>query len=322
MSEAVEVDVIILSWNRLEETIEAITSALEQEGISKTVCVVDQGSAAENLDALKDFVADKPEVRLQPLGENTGCAEGRNIASRMGSAPYIVALDNDAVFADTHTLAKAVRYLEREKDLAAIAFRILNYFTGDDDEISWGYPDALRPRSNEEFFTTRFVGAGHAIRRAAFEASGGYDADLFIFSEELDLGYRMLNLGYKIKYVPDVAVLHKVSPEARLGWDRDRYYYTVRNRLYIHYKTGTGMPRIIVSAILRVIRGAYNGLLVQAVKGVVDAIGMCRRFSASSQDKAIYRLSEDTKRYIRKYDLKDQVPLWRQIRQHTINKLP
>ena len=85
--------------------------------------------------------------------------------------------------------------------------------------------------------------------------------------EELDLGYRMLNLGYKIKYVPDVAVLHKVSPEARVGWDRGRYYYMVRNRLYIHYKTGTAMPRIIVSAIVRVIRGAYNGLLVQAITG-------------------------------------------------------
>ena len=118
-----------------------------------------------------------------------------------------------------------------------------------------------------------------------------------------------------------MAVLHKVSPGARVGWDRDRYYYTVRNRLYIHWKTGTGLPRIIASAIVRVIRGAYHGVLVQAVKGVVDAIGMCRRFSASSQDKAIYRLSEDTRRYIRKYDLKDQISLWRQIRQHTISKL-
>lgn len=322
MSEAAEVDVVILFWNRVEETMAAITSALEQEGISKTVCVVDNGSTAENRATLEDFIAGKPEVCLQSLDTNVGPAAARNIGSRMGSAPYIVGLDNDAVFADTHTLEKAVGYLEREKDLAAIAFRILNYFTGDDDEMSWGYPDVLRPRSKEEFFTTRFVGAGHAIRRAAFEASGGYDADIYIIMEELDLGYRMLNLGYKIKYVPDVAVLHKVSPEARVGWDRGRYYYAVRNRLYIHYKTGTGMPRIIVSAIVRVIRGAYNGLLVQAVKGVVDAIGMCRRFSASSQDKAIYRLSEDTKRYIRKYDLKDEVSLWRQIRRHTISKLP
>ena len=321
MSEAAEVDVIILSWNRVKETIEAITSALEQEGVSKAVWVVDQGSAAENLAALKDFVADKPEVRLQPLGENTGCAGGRNIASRMGTAPYIVALDNDAVFADTHTVAKAVRYLEREKDLAAIAFRILNFFTGDDDEMSWGYADALRPKSKEEFFTTSFVGAGHAIRRAAFEASGGYDAELFIFAEELDLCYRMLNLGYKIKYVPDMAVLHKVSPEARLGWDRDRYYYTVRNNLYMHYKYGRSLPRIIIAAMVRIIKGAYNGVLVQSLKGVVDAIGMCVRFSASTENKALYRLSEDTKRYIRKCDLIDQLSLWRQIQQHTFSKL-
>ncbi len=321
MSEAVEVDVIILSWKRLEETKAAILSAWEQEGVSKAIWVLDQGSTAENLGALKDFVADKPEVCLHPLGKNIGAAGGRNVAIRMGTAPYIVGLDNDAVFADSHTLAKAVRYLEREKDLAAIAFRILNYFTGDDDELSWGYPDALRSKSKEEFFTTSFVGAGHAIRRAVFEASGGYDADLFIFSEELDLCYRMLNLGYKIKYVPDVAVLHKVSPEARLGWDRDRYYYTVRNHLYMHYKYGRSLPRIIIAATVRIIKGAYNGALVQSLKGIVDAIGMCVRFSASTESKTLCRLSEDTKRYIRKCDLVDQLSLWRQIQQHTFNKL-
>ena len=214
----------------------------------------------------------------------------------MGTAPYIVGLDNDAVFADTHTLAKAVRYLEREKDLAVIGFRILDAVTQDDDEYSWGYPGILKAKCKEEFFTTSFVGCGHAMRRAAFEASGGYDAELFFGVEELDISYRMLNLGYKIKYVPDLMILHKLSTDARVSWDKERYYYMARNRLYIHYKYGRPLPRIIIAAMVRIIRGAYNGLLVQSLKGVVDAIGMCVRFSASAENKTLYRLSEDTKR--------------------------
>ena len=50
MSEAADVDVIILSWDRLEDTMAAITSALEQEGISRAVWVVDQGNYAFKVD--------------------------------------------------------------------------------------------------------------------------------------------------------------------------------------------------------------------------------------------------------------------------------
>src|SRR5262245_3130869 len=175
----IDVDVQILSWNRVDETMAAIDSALAQEGVNAHVWVVDQGSEPANLQAMRDSAAERPRMTLHELGHNVGVAAGRNVAARLGNAPVIVALDNDAIFTDAHMLARAVQRLKDSPELGALGFRILNFYTGGDDFTSWDYPVAMRAHTDSEFWTTRFVGAGHAIRRRAFDAACGYDDRLF-----------------------------------------------------------------------------------------------------------------------------------------------
>jgi len=313
------VDVIILSLDRVEDTISAIASAVEQTGVAKRIWVVDQGSTAETVATLERFVADQDQVHLEVLGRNLGVPGGRNLASRLGNARYIVSLDNDAVFQDWHALAKAVSCLEGRQDLAAIGFRILNYHTGEDDERSWGYPKALRARCREAFFTTRFMGGGHAIRRSAFADAGGYDDSLFFSWEETDLCYRFINSGKKIMYYPDVAVLHKDSPEHHLDWTKERYYYFVRNRLYIYFKYGASAVKTSAFAVAYLIKGAYNGVLMQGIKAVIDAARMC--FNLSRQQRKEFRLSEGAKRYILENEIKYRGGLGLRIKREVFAKL-
>ena len=286
-AQPVDADVIILSWNRPNDVADAIASALGQVGVRRRILVVDQGSEPQNIAQLERSIDASPDIELKKLERNTGVAGGRNIAIAMGDARYIVALDSDAVFGDPGTLARAVRHLDANPSLAAIAFRIENYFTGRNDDTSWDYP---RHNPDERFFATRFVGAGHAIRRAAFEAAGGYDARLFFCQEELDLSYRMLNLGYRIEYFPEVKVRHKISPDHRVAWDRGRYFFTVRNALYSSYKFGTPLARLGLGAAAFLARGMANGVGVSAVRGLCAAIGMCTAYARSSEDKSLYRL--------------------------------
>jgi GT2 family glycosyltransferase len=287
--------VIILSWNRPDDVADAIASALEQVEVSRRILVVDQGSEPQNIVRLEQLIDAKADVELKKLGQNTGVAGGRNIATAMGTGRYVIALDSDAVFGDPATLARAVHHLDANPDLAAIGFRIENYFTGKNDDTSWDYP-AHHP--DERFFSTRFVGAGHAIRRMAFEAAGGYDARLFFCQEELDLSYRMLNLGYRIEYFPDVKVRHKISPSHRVAWDRGRYFFTVRNALYSSYKFGTPLSRLGLGAAAFLARGVVNGVGVAAARGLYAAIGMCVAYARSTEDKSLYRLLPETHRYI------------------------
>lgn len=291
----IDADVIILSWNRPDDVADAIASALDQVEVSRRILVVDQGSEPQNIVRLEQLIDAKPDVELKKLGQNTGVAGGRNIATAMGNGRYVIALDSDAVFGDPATLARAVRHLDANPDLAAIGFRIENYFTGENDDTSWDYPGH---HPDERFFSTRFVGAGHAIRRMAFEAAGGYDARLFFCQEELDLSYRMLNLGYRIEYFPDVKVRHKISPSHRVAWDRGRYFFTVRNALYSSYKFGTPLSRLGLGAAAFLARGVANGVGVAAARGLCAAIRMCAAYARSTEDKSLYRLLPETRRYI------------------------
>jgi GT2 family glycosyltransferase len=274
----------------------AIRSAASQIGVVVRVLIVDQGSELGNLQRLEAFLQQMPCAELKKLGCNVGVADGRNTASSMGQAPYIVALDSDAEFEDEHAVMRAVAHLEANPSLCAIGFRIVNYFTGANDETSWDYPQGTSP--NELFATTRFIGAGHAIRRSVFEAVGGYDKCLFFCGEELDLCYRMLNTGHRIAYVPDVVIRHKVSPEHRVHWGKGRYYYTVRNNLYTSYKFGTSVPRLVVSAAAFLFKGLRNGVVLDALRALKDCTHMCSQFPMSGEDKQLYQLSADTWRYI------------------------
>ena len=296
MTATAEADIIILSWNRVEETIAAIQSAVAQVDVDKRVLIVDQGSTPTNLALLKEYVERVDGVELKCLERNVGVPAGRNIASAMGTARYIVALDSDAVFADEDTVARAVAHMDAHPELCAIGFQIANYFDGTNDYTSWDYPMERDP--HERFRTTRFIGAGHAIRRTTFEAVGGYDETLFFFGEETDLCYRMLNTGKRIEYYPGAKVLHKISPEHRVSWDNGRFFYTVRNTLYTQYKFRTPLPRRVLAAAAFLVRGFSNSVLKDAARGVFASFTLCNGFQADNAHSDFYRLRPETWEYI------------------------
>ncbi len=318
---SVKVDVIILSWDRTAETIAAIESAVEQEGVEKRVWIVDQGSKPENLAQLRTAISGRPEIHLLELDKNVGVAQGRNIASGLGSAPYIVALDNDAIFKDKTTLAGIARKLDGEPRLGAVAFRILNYFTGRDDAMCWDYPGVPRAMAEREFMATRFIGAGHAIRRLAFERAGGYDAALFFAGEERDLCYRILNVGYAVRYCPDFAVLHKVDPTARVNWRSGRFYYTVRNVLYSDFKFGRPLWVLARSAAALTLKGLRNGCARQSLRGIFDAARMSWRFAHDAQRPAVYRLNSEVIAYIDSCEHRGETPFIDRLRRQ-FTRLP
>jgi GT2 family glycosyltransferase len=231
---------VILSLGRADETAAAICSALAQTGVSRHVFIVDQGSRPDTLAQLGTLLAGRTDATLVALDHNHGVAGGRNRGIALGHGRTIYSLDNDAEFADPTTLARAVAALDSDPALAAIGCRIMLYAGEADDLSSWGYPASLLPRAAGAFDTVTFVGAGHAIRRSAWNACGDYDEALFFCWEEYDFCLRAIEQGWRIRYRGDIVVRHKVSPERRVVWSGSRWFHFVRNRLYIGRKWGSG----------------------------------------------------------------------------------
>jgi GT2 family glycosyltransferase len=262
---AYDADVLILSLDRAEETLSAIASALAQRGATRHVFVLDQGSRPAVLRALAAAVEGRPDASLYAAATNHGVAGGRNRAAALGHGRVIVGLDNDATVATPDTLAGAVAAIDADPGLAAIGLRILVDATGQDDLSSWGYPPALLPRAADSFDAVTFVGAGHAIRRAAWEQAGGYDEALFFCWEEYDLCLRAIQLGWRIRYHGELCVHHKVAPERRVEWTGTRWFCFVRNRLYIARKWGIGWPALAPRIAGYLVKGLRNGLLRQTL---------------------------------------------------------
>jgi GT2 family glycosyltransferase len=218
----------------------------------------------------------RSDATLVALESNQGVPGGRNIGSAMGCGRIIVGLDNDAEFAAPDTLARLASAFDADPVVAAIGCRIVIDATGEDDLSSWGYPPALLARSKETFEAATFVGAGHAIRRAAWNDVGGYDARLFFCWEEYDFCLRAIARYWRVCYRGDIVVRHKVSPERRVTWSGDRWFHFVRNRIYIGRKSGASWFALAPRAVGYCIKAARNGRLAGTPHALWAAFKMAR----------------------------------------------
>ena len=317
-----DADVVILARDRAEDTVAAIASARAQTGVVKHVWIADQGSRPENLDALARSVEGATDATLVQLDRNWGVAGGRNRATALGRGRVVFALDNDAEFATSDTLARAVAALEAEPDLAAIGCRILVHATGAEDLSSWGYPPGLLPRAAESFDAVTFVGAGHAIRRAEFEAVGGYDDALFFCWEEFDFALRAINRGRRIRYRGDIAVRHKVSGERRFAWSGTRWFHFVRNRLYIAMKYGSPAAALLPRYLAYGVKGARNGVMAQGLRAGPAALRLARAFRPPPGQEALYRLGPPAREYLARNDAAHRGGWLRRARAEMLAALP
>lgn len=310
-----DADIIILSLGRAAETEAAIRSALAQAGLSRHVIVLDQGSDAETLGRLADLIAGRGDALLAVSAENLGVAGGRNAASALGAGRAIIALDNDAVFADEETAARATALLEAEPDLAAIGFRILNRGGRVDDLASWGYPAGLLPMAGERFEAATFVGAGHAIRRGAWDALGGYDAALFFTWEEFDFALRAIEAGWRLLHAGDIAVHHGLAEGARVTWQGQRWRFYLRNRLYIARKWQTPAPALALRAAAYAVKSLRIGLPRQGLRGLRE--GLTLPLPAPPRP-----LSAAARAYLHRADGIWRGGLWQRLRREVWSALP
>ena len=164
--------------------------------------------AVDGADSAVLELADSHGFRIAGNPGTPGVSAARNAGARMAAGDIIVFADSDVLLPQKHIARLAHAFNERP-DAAAI---IGSY---DDQPTAPGivsrYRNLLHHYTHQHGSRdaqTFWAGCG-AVRRDAFRKVGGFDESYRLPSvEDIELGYRLRQAGYRIRLVPEWQVKH------------------------------------------------------------------------------------------------------------------
>jgi N-acetylglucosaminyl-diphospho-decaprenol L-rhamnosyltransferase len=239
------------------------------EGPAELV-VVDNGSTDGSLAAV---VRRHPQVEVVLPGRNLGYGAAANRGVAATSAPYVLICNPDLSIAPG-TLATLSAVLDRRSDLALVGplirtpegerYPSARQFPSLVDAAGHGLLGIVAPgnrftRTYQQSFLDgaapedRIVdwvsGACFLVRRAAFEAVGGFDETYFMYAEDVDLCWRLGRAKWSVGYVPAAEVTHLQG----VSTDRHPYRMIVehhRSLLRFAFRSTEGWQRALLPAVV------------------------------------------------------------------------
>jgi GT2 family glycosyltransferase len=196
------------------------------------VIVVDNGGGGEEIDDARG----RENVRLVEPGTNVGFAAASNLGALEARSDVLVFLNPDTVV-EPGAIAQLVQAVaDPAVGIAMARLRLLDepeklnssgievHVTG----IGWagGFGEPAESVTEVRDIAAP-SGTAMAMRAQTFRELDGFAEELFMYLEDLELGWRARLAGYRVVIVPAADVLH----EYEFGRNPGKSYYLERNRL-------------------------------------------------------------------------------------------
>ena len=233
------VGVVVVSYQSAELLEDCLDALLAAHGVAEIV-VVDNDSTDGSPDLVRSM--NDPKLRLVEPGYNTGFAGGCNRGFEVLSLdlPW-VAFVNPDVAVMPECLRVAIDAADGVPDVAGVAPRLMRPDGRTVDSLGQvlnprtlevvdrGYGQALEELSLERTDVLAACGALAVYRREALdlvsEGDGPWAEHFFCFWEDLELGWRLTNRGWRVVSVPEAVAVHgrgagAAAGEGPLRWRR------------------------------------------------------------------------------------------------------
>lgn len=249
------------------------------------VIVVDNNSNDGSVEMVrKEFSS----VRLIINKENLGYGKANNQGMKIAKGEYILLLNSDTEIINK-AVSKMVKWLEETREVGVVGCRLL-YKDGRTQQ-SAGY----LPRLSKIFFWQTFLddlpilknlikpyqvsdinfyekehevgwitGAFFLLRKEIFEKTGGFDENIFMYTEEVEWCLRIKKLGRKIFFTPFTFIYHLKSASPR-DISENGIISEYRNLIYLFKKHKPRWEMIFLPLILRL--GAFLRILRFSIIG-------------------------------------------------------
>lgn len=245
--------VVILNWNGRKLLEQFLPSVVKYSGAAH-IYVADNASTDDSIAFLKENF---PKINIIQNKENGGYAKGYNDALKYLREDIFILLNSDVEVTE-NWLEPIVGIFGNEPETAAVQPKLLDYNKRNYFEYSGaaggfidmlGYPycrgrifDTIEEdhgQYNDDDYIFWASGACLAIRRTAFYEAGALDEDFFAHQEEIDLCWRLHNLGYRIKYTGRSRIYH-VGGATLNNMNPRKTFFNFRNSLYSLLKNVPG----------------------------------------------------------------------------------
>jgi O-antigen biosynthesis protein len=263
-----DLSVIIVSFNvrdYLRQCLNSVKSAMDS--IDCEIFVVDNNSEDGTISMIKD---EFPDIRLIINSVNCGFSAANNQAIRISGGRYVLLLNPDTIV-EKNTFVACINFLDNHPDGGVLGVRMVN---GDGrflQESKRAFPTPLTaffkifggsmlfPKSpffnryylpqidsRQSSYTEVISGAFMFIRREALNISGLLDEDFFMYGEDIDLSYRLVQTGYKNYYFAESQIVHfKGKSTSRKGYKDILQFYKAM-RIYVKKRAAEGKYNSII----------------------------------------------------------------------------
>ncbi|MBN9300155.1 MAG: glycosyltransferase family 2 protein [Filimonas sp.] len=187
---------------------------------------------------------------------NVGVAKGNNQGIQLAlqdECEYILLANNDIVFRQKDLFIELIAKSEKQKMVAPQVLyygtNLIWYAGGAIDKYKAiavhdnEFKDASAIPSQEgitEYAPTCFL----LIHKDVFKKVGLMDEKYFVYWDDVDFIYRANKMGFRVLYVPEYIIEHKVSVSTGGSTSDFSIYYSLRNRIYFIKKHFAGVAYV------------------------------------------------------------------------------
>jgi len=247
MNESPLVSVIVLNYNAGDLLLNCIDSLKKSTYANLEILVVDNiSSDGSQRKCMEKF----PDIKLIQNEKNLGYCGGNNIGIKEAKGEFIVILNPDTIV-EPNCVKELILAHEKFGDglyqpkILSLNEENIIQSTGNMLHVfGFGFARDKGNRITDKKEEVEKIGyaSGTCLftSRKVIEKVGLLDEFLFLYHDDLDLGWRAAQIGINSYYVPDSKIFHVESYS--LKWSAKKFYWLERNRKYClltHYSKET-----------------------------------------------------------------------------------
>ncbi|TDD75966.1 glycosyltransferase [Flavobacterium caseinilyticum] len=206
--------ILITTKNRLSDlafTLGKIQYLLDKKEVVCLIC--DDGST----DGTASFLqAEYPEIQLIQHSNSQGLIYSRNRLLNMVTTEFAISIDDDLHFVTHNPLEIISYFFIQNPEVGVLGFRIF-----------WNKTEPISTATLEQSIPMQsYAGGAHAFRMKAWRDIPEYPAWFIFYGEENFASYHLFKKRWKIYYLPEVLVNHRVDLKLR----KNNSDYVMRSR--------------------------------------------------------------------------------------------